>query len=242
MNLRILSPGRIGQEIGIVTRQRTASSRHAFGSDLFVPAVYAAPGFHVVRRVCDVLGASAALLAMLLPCMMIALLIKLESPGPVLFRQKRVGQDGEEFWFYKFRSMVVDAEARRKALIRMNEASGPVFKIRNDPRITRVGRFIRKFSLDEVPQLVNVLKGDMSLVGPRPALPSEVEQYSDRQRARLLVKPGITGLWQVSGRSDLPFERSIELDLEYIANQTFPLYVRILLMTLPAVLEGRGAY
>jgi lipopolysaccharide/colanic/teichoic acid biosynthesis glycosyltransferase len=124
----------------------------------------------------------------------------------------------------------------------MNEATGPMFKIKNDPRITRVGRFIRKYSIDELPQFLNVLAGQMSLVGPRPALPVEVAQYNSRQRVRLTVKPGITGLWQVSGRSDLPFERSIELDLEYIEHQSLRFYVMILFMTLPAVVKGRGAY
>jgi lipopolysaccharide/colanic/teichoic acid biosynthesis glycosyltransferase len=124
----------------------------------------------------------------------------------------------------------------------MNEASGPLFKIKNDPRMTRSGRWLRKYSLDELPQLLNVLKGEMSLVGPRPALPAEVAKYSDRQRGRLRVRPGITGLWQVSGRSDLPFDRCIELDLEYVECKSLALYAAILWRTLPAVLSGRGAY
>ena len=242
MNLRILSPGPVSQDIPSYPVEPPAPVRTGRDSELFTSVARAQPGFGLFQRAADLLLASFALLVLLVPCLIIAVLIKLESPGSVLFRQKRVGQDGREFWFYKFRSMVADAEVRRKALLSMNEATGPVFKIRNDPRITRVGRFIRKYSLDEIPQLVNVLAGDMSLVGPRPALPSEVEQYSDRQRGRLMVKPGITGLWQVSGRSDVPFEQSIELDLEYIAGQTCGLYLRILFMTLPAVIHGRGAY
>ena len=174
-----------------------------------------------MQRTADVVLSIMALLVLLIPCLIIAILIKLETPGPVLFKQKRVGKDGSQFWFYKFRSMVADAEAQRNALMQMNEASGPLFKIKNDPRITRIGRFIRKYSTDELPQFLNVLAGQMSLVGPRPALPVEVAQYTKRQRTRLNVKPGITGLWQVSGRSDLPFERSIELDLEYIQQQSF---------------------
>ena len=183
--------------------------------------------------------ALTVLLPVLIAC---ALAVKLDTPGPVLFKQRRVGKNGKEFWLYKFRSMVVDAEARRAALLQINEASGPLFKIKHDPRITRSGRWLRKYSLDELPQLLNVLLGDMSLVGPRPALPVEVAQYEPRQRARLLVKPGITGLWQVSGRSDLSFERSVELDLEYVSRQSLPLYIVILVKTVPAVLGGRGAY
>jgi lipopolysaccharide/colanic/teichoic acid biosynthesis glycosyltransferase len=182
-------------------------------------------------------------LLLLMPVfLVIAVAIRVDTPGSVLFKQKRVGQDGREFWFYKFRSMVVDAEAMRAALLQMNEASGPLFKMKQDPRITRIGRILRKYSLDELPQLINVIKGDMSLVGPRPALPVEVAQYQSEQLRRLEVRPGITGLWQVSGRSDLSFERSIELDIEFIEGQSIGLYVIILLKTLPAVLLGRGAY
>jgi lipopolysaccharide/colanic/teichoic acid biosynthesis glycosyltransferase len=195
-----------------------------------------------VQRFVDVFLTGLALILLLPVFAILALIVKLDSPGPVLFKQRRVGKDGEEFWFYKFRSMVADAEVRRQALLKMNEASGPLFKIKNDPRVTRSGRWLRKYSLDELPQLLNVVKGEMSLVGPRPALPSEVAKYSDRQRGRLLVRPGITGLWQVSGRSDLPFDRCIELDLEYVERQSIGLYIRILFMTLPAVLSGRGAY
>jgi lipopolysaccharide/colanic/teichoic acid biosynthesis glycosyltransferase len=138
--------------------------------------------------------------------------------------------------------MVVDAEARRAALEVMNEASGPLFKMKNDPRITRCGRWMRKYSIDELPQLLNVLKGDMSLVGPRPALPAEVAQYNDYQRGRLDVRPGITGLWQVSGRSDLSFDQSVALDIEYIDRQSLWLDFMILLKTFGAVAKGRGAY
>ena len=195
-----------------------------------------------VQRVCDVLFCALALLILWPVFAVIALLIRLDSPGPVLFKQSRVGKDGREFWFYKFRSMVSDAEAQRHLLEMQNERSGPVFKMKNDPRITRVGRVLRKFSLDELPQLINVLKGDMSLVGPRPALPKETDKYTARQRQRLLCLPGVTGLWQVSGRASLSFERSIELDLYYIERQSVGLYFRILLLTIPAVLRAEGAY
>ncbi len=195
-----------------------------------------------VQRVCDVLLCTLALLLLWPVFAVIALLIRADSPGPVLFKQSRVGKDGREFWFYKFRSMVSDAEALRHLLEMQNERSGPVFKMKNDPRITRVGRVLRKFSLDELPQLINVLKGDMSLVGPRPALPKETDKYTARQRQRLLCLPGVTGLWQVSGRASLSFERSIELDLYYIERQSVGLYFRILLLTIPAVLRAEGAY
>ena len=195
-----------------------------------------------VQRVCDAVFCAAALLLLWPVFAVIALLIRLDSPGPVLFKQSRVGKDGKEFWFYKFRSMVSDAEAQRHLLEMQNERSGPVFKMKNDPRITRVGRVLRKFSLDELPQLINVLQGDMSLVGPRPALPKETDMYTARQRQRLLCLPGVTGLWQVSGRASLSFERSIELDLYYIEHQSVALYFRILLLTIPAVLRAEGAY
>ena len=171
-----------------------------------------------------------------------ALAIKLDSPGPVLFRQTRVGKWGEQFPCYKFRSMYTDAEQRLTDLAALNEADGPVFKIKDDPRVTRVGRIIRKLSIDELPQLFNVLKGEMSLVGPRPALPREVEQYEYDQIRRLHAMPGITGLQQVSGRSDVDFKRWVELDLQYIAEQSLWKDIQILLKTIPAVIWSKGAY
>ena len=171
-----------------------------------------------------------------------AIAIKLDSPGPVLFRQTRVGKWGEHFPCYKFRSMYTDAEQRLKELAALNEADGPVFKIKDDPRVTRVGRIIRKLSIDELPQLFNVLKGEMSLVGPRPALPREVEQYEYDQIRRLHAMPGITGLQQVSGRSDVDFKRWVELDLQYIAEQSLWKDIEILLRTIPAVIWSKGAY
>ena len=194
------------------------------------------------QRFFDIVFCGLLLLAIWPLFGVIALMIKLDSAGPVLFKQFRVGQDGAEFSFYKFRSMVSDAEARRHQLEMHNERSGPVFKMRNDPRVTRTGRVLRKFSLDELPQLINVLKGEMSLVGPRPALPTETAKYTSRQKQRLICLPGVTGLWQVSGRASLSFERSIELDLYYIEHQSVALYFRILLMTIPAVFRAEGAY
>ncbi len=172
----------------------------------------------------------------------IALAIKLDSPGPVLYAAERVGRNGKPFIMYKFRSMVVDAEQKKEQLAHLNEADGPIFKIRNDPRLTRVGRFIRRTSLDELPQIINVLRGEMSLVGPRPPLAEEVAQYKPWHRQRLEVIGGITGLWQVSGRSDLTFDELCLLDIYYIENWSLSLDLRILLQTIPYSLFGQGAY
>ena len=172
-----------------------------------------------------------------------ALLVKLTSPGPIIFSQVRVGRFGRHFKFYKFRSMYVDAEARKAELLKHNESGdGVIFKMKHDPRITPIGRFIRKFSIDELPQLFNVILGDMSLVGPRPPLPSEVRTYTLEERKRLNITPGITCLWQVSGRSELPFSKQIALDKEYIASRSVWKDFLILLKTIPAILTGRGAW
>ena len=172
-----------------------------------------------------------------------ALLVKVTSPGPIIFSQVRVGRFGRHFKFYKFRSMYIDAEARKAELLKHNESGdGVIFKMKRDPRITPVGRFIRKFSIDELPQLFNVILGDMSLVGPRPPLPSEVRTYTLEERKRLNITPGITCLWQVSGRSELPFSKQIALDKEYIASRSVWKDFLILLKTIPAILTGRGAW
>jgi lipopolysaccharide/colanic/teichoic acid biosynthesis glycosyltransferase len=169
-------------------------------------------------------------------------MIKLETAGPVLFRQARVGYRGRIFQCYKFRSMSLDAEKRKDELAHLNEASGAAFKIKDDPRITRVGRFLRRSSLDEFPQLWNILVGDMSIVGPRPQIPSEVEQYTPEQALRLLVRPGLTCLWQVSGRSQLDFDEWMQLDGEYVRRRSLLFDVEILARTLPAVIQRKGAY
>lgn len=200
---------------------------------------------HLIQRLKRVLDLLLAVLAFILlaPLMIItALAIRLESPGPIIFRQTRVGKWGKPFTCYKFRSMCIDAEARKQALIEQNEVDGPIFKMQADPRVTRVGRVIRKLSIDELPQLFNVFKGDMSLVGPRPPVPQEVNQYQFDHLRRLDATPGLTGLQQVSGRSDLSFERWVELDLQYIAQQSLRKDLEILLKTIPAVIFGRGAY
>ncbi len=171
-----------------------------------------------------------------------ALMVKLTSRGPVIFRQVRVGRGGRYFTCYKFRSMCADAEDQKRTLMHLNEVDGPVFKIKRDPRITRVGAFLRKFSIDELPQLFNVIKGDMSVVGPRPPIPTEVETYNARERGRLAVQPGLTCLWQISGRSNVSFERWIELDLMYIDNMSFFNDLGIVVKTIPAVITGAGAH
>jgi exopolysaccharide biosynthesis polyprenyl glycosylphosphotransferase len=195
----------------------------------------------LLKRLTDII-LSALGIALFLPFSIIfAVLIKLTSKGPVIFKQTRVGIGGKPFTCYKFRSMVADAEAKRDQLRHLNEADGPVFKIRNDPRITPIGAFMRKTSIDEIPQLWNVLKGDMSLVGPRPPLPCEVKEYGDRELKRLSVRPGLTCLWQINGRSNIPFEQWVELDIQYIETRCFRNDLMILVRTIPAVLTGRGA-
>lgn len=197
----------------------------------------------VVKRAIDVAVSSLALLALSPFMLALAVIIKLESPGgPVIFRQPRVGKAGQRFTMYKFRSMRPNAAAERVALENLNEAVGPLFKIREDPRLTRVGRLIRRFSIDEIPQLVNVLRGEMSLIGPRPPIPSEVDQYEDWHKKRLAVSPGMTGLWQVSGRSELDFDEMVMYDIYYIEHWSLSLDFRILLRTIPTVLSGGGAF
>ncbi|HAI68606.1 MAG TPA: glycosyl transferase [Gammaproteobacteria bacterium] len=195
------------------------------------------------KRLFDIVVSATALILLSPLLLMTIWLISLDSKGPVFFFQTRVGKDGQKFKMWKFRSMYIDAEARKAALMKENEMKGGVlFKMKNDPRITQVGRFIRKFSIDELPQLWNVFIGDMSLVGPRPPVPSEVAQYTPYQRQRLRVTPGITCIWQVSGRSEIPFPKQVEMDLEYINNQSFGNDMVLLLKTVPAVLKAKGAY
>ena len=195
-----------------------------------------------LKRLVDVVLTSLALVAALPIWLVIAIAIKLDSPGPVVFVQERVGQHGRRFRFYKFRSMYIDAEERFASVQAHNEAEGPVFKMRNDPRVSKVGGFLRRTSLDELPQLINVLKGDMSLVGPRPPLPHEVAQYRPADLIRLSVKPGLTCLWQINGRSNVGFDRWMEYDREYVSNMSFWLDLRILARTVGAVLSMRGAF
>lgn len=195
-----------------------------------------------IKRAMDI-GLAGLMLAVHAPVLLaIAAAIKVDSPGPVLYRQTRVGRNGRVFTCFKFRSMREGADDDRNALLAHNEATGPIFKIRQDPRVTRVGRVIRRLSLDEMPQLWNVLRGDMSLVGPRPPMPCEVENYAEWHLRRLDIAPGLTGLWQVSGRSDLTFDEMVMLDLFYAENWSLGLDLKIMLRTVPTVLRGTGAY
>jgi len=195
------------------------------------------------KRLMDILLSVIAVILGSPVFLITALLVKVTSPGPIIFSQVRVGRYGRHFKFYKFRSMYIDAEARKAELMKHNESGdGVIFKMKHDPRITPVGRFIRKFSIDELPQLFNVLLVDMSLVGPRPPLPSEVRTYTLEERKRLNITPGITCLWQVSGRSELPFSKQIALDKEYIASRGVWKDFLILLKTIPAILTGKGAW
>jgi exopolysaccharide biosynthesis polyprenyl glycosylphosphotransferase len=193
------------------------------------------------KRLFDIVASSAALVLLSPLLLLFGAIIRFTSRGPVLFRQERVGRHGKPFHMLKFRSMVVNAEELKAKLMAENEQSGPVFKMRRDPRITHVGRFIRKFSIDELPQLLNVLRGEMSIVGPRPPVPSEVARYEAWQRRRLSVRPGLTCVWQVSGRNEISFEEWMYLDMQYIDHWTFAQDFQLILKTLPVVLTGRGA-
>jgi exopolysaccharide biosynthesis polyprenyl glycosylphosphotransferase len=195
-----------------------------------------------VKSLFDRIMAGLALVLLSPLFLMLAMVIRLQDKGPALFIQTRVGKDGQTFRLFKFRTMVVDAEQRLPELRASNDHDGVLFKMRRDPRITAIGSRLRKWSLDELPQLVNVLLGDMSLVGPRPALPAEADKYADHVRRRLVVKPGLTGLWQVNGRSDLSWEESVRLDLRYVENWSFALDVQILWKTISVILRGSGAY
>ena len=199
-------------------------------------------GKHFVKRVFDASVAAIAIVILLPLFAAIAIAIRRESSGPVLFSQQRVGRGGRSFRMFKYRSMVVDAEAQLDGLREANQGAGALFKLRDDPRVTRVGKVLRKYSLDELPQLFNVLVGDMSLVGPRPPLQSEVEEYERHVRRRLFIKPGLTGMWQVNGRSDLDWEESVRLDLYYVENWSLTGDLLILWRTARVVLNGSGAY
>lgn len=197
----------------------------------------------LMKRFIDIIGASFGIILLSLLFLMVAILIKIEDPkGPILFKQKRIGKNGKEFNMFKFRSMVTNAEALLTSLLDKNETSGAMFKMKHDPRVTKIGRFIRKTSIDELPQLWNVIRGEMSLVGPRPPLPREVEQYTEYDKQRLNVTPGCTGLWQISGRSNIGFEEMVELDLQYISERTVLVDIKIILLTFKVLLGSKDAY
>jgi exopolysaccharide biosynthesis polyprenyl glycosylphosphotransferase len=197
----------------------------------------------ISKRIIDLLGASIGIILLSGLFILVSILIKIEDPkGPIFFSQKRVGKDGKEFKMFKFRSMVADAEEKLRELLKYNETTGAMFKMKNDPRVTKIGKFIRKTSIDELPQLFNVLKGEMSLVGPRPPLPREVAEYSEYDKQRLIVTPGCTGLWQVSGRSSIGFKEMVALDIYYINNRSILTDISILTKTVIMLFNNKNAY
>jgi len=201
------------------------------------------PVYLLTKRLCDISISLTALILLSPLLLSVAIIIKLTSKGPVFFFQERVGKNGQVFKFIKFRSMVQNAEKILEELKDQNDHKDSyTFKMKKDPRVTWIGQIIRKLSIDELPQLLLVLKGEMSLVGPRPAITSEVDQYTNLERQRLVVKPGLTCIWQVSGRGDIPFQEQLKMDIDYINDRSFILDVKLLFLTIPAVLSGRGAY
>ena len=197
--------------------------------------------YEKIKRFFDICLSAAALVVLSPLLLVIAILIYLEDKGPVIYSQTRIGKDGRAFKLYKFRSMCVDADEKLKDLQELNERDGPVFKIRDDPRVTKIGKFIRKTCIDELPQLVNIIKGDMSIVGPRPPLPNEVEQYNSYQKQRLLVVPGLTCYWQIQKGEETTFDEWVELDLKYIKERSILLDFRLILLTFKVILSGKGA-
>ena len=198
-------------------------------------------GYFIIKRMIDVIGALCGILLLLPVMIVVAICIKLGSKGTIFFTQERVGQDGIGFMMYKFRSMCTDAEYLLDKLQDKNEMSGPMFKIKKDPRVTKVGKFIRKTSIDELPQLFNILKGEMSLVGPRPSLPQEIAQFSSFQKQRLVAKPGLTCYWQVSGRSDVSFKEWMEMDVQYIEERNTWIDIRLIFKTVGVLFGDEGA-
>ncbi|MGV2114543.1 WecB/TagA/CpsF family glycosyltransferase [Agrobacterium salinitolerans] len=231
----------------LMLEPRRLARRYVIGNPLFIARALRARrdnGMYEIfgKRLLDLLGSGLALLALAPILVIIALAVRLTSSGPVLFRQQRVGYNGETFELLKFRSMYRDADARRTEVLKQSDRQGVCFKARRDPRITPIGRWLRRFSLDELPQLINVWRGEMSLVGPRPALPGEVAAYPPHARERLSRKPGITGLWQVAGRAEIDFARMIEMDRAYVRSTSLWLDIVLLALTIRAVIGGRGAY
>jgi exopolysaccharide biosynthesis polyprenyl glycosylphosphotransferase len=238
----------LGVDTRVMVDLHQPAQAHPFVEELFGFPFYGfsptltRQGALAAKRLADLAGALALLLTTLLFLVVIGFLIKLTSHGPILFRQERAGFHGRRFWMYKFRTMLPGAEEMQDQVAYLNEMAGPVFKATNDPRVTRLGRFLRRWSLDELPQLFNVLKGEMSLVGPRPLPLYEVSRIKGPQRRRLAMRPGITGLWQVSGRNMIDFDEWMQLDLQYVDHWSLGLDLMILVRTIPAVLRGEGAY
>ena len=197
--------------------------------------------YEISKRGIDIVGSLAGITLLSPLYLVVAIWIKLDSKGPIIFSQERVGLNGKRFNMYKFRSMVVNAEELKEKLAKQNERKGPMFKIKEDPRVTKIGKFIRKTSIDELPQLINILKGEMSIVGPRPSLPKEVEQFEDWMMTRLEVKPGLTCFWQVQGRDDIPFEEWMELDVKYVRERNLLLDIKLILKTFTVLLGDKNA-
>lgn len=197
--------------------------------------------YEVIKRIIDIVASFTGLIVLSPLMLVVSILIKLESKGEVIFKQKRVGLNGKEFYMYKFRSMVINAEELKAELESQNEMSGPMFKMKDDPRITKIGKFIRKTSIDELPQLINVIKGDMSLVGPRPSLPKEVEEFETWMRERLEVKPGLTCIWQVSGRNNIDFEDWMKLDIKYVRERSLALDFKLIFKTIFVLFGDKNA-
>lgn len=197
--------------------------------------------YEVIKRIIDIVASFTGLILLSPLILIVSMLIKLESKGEVIFKQKRVGLNGKEFYMYKFRSMVINAEELKEQLESQNEMSGPMFKIKDDPRITKVGKFIRRTSIDELPQLINVIKGDMSLVGPRPSLPNEVKKFEQWMMERLEVKPGLTCIWQISGRNNIDFEDWMKLDIKYVRERSFKLDIKLILKTVLVLFGDKNA-
>lgn len=231
----------VGQDVPVVARARDARGETGTGASAAMEDLFVRP-MPIGKRIFDIVATSLIVLMISPLLVLAALAVWLSSPGPIIFRQKRAGLGGKPFTMYKFRSMYADAEARMAELRKLNEADGPVFKMKNDPRITPIGRFIRKTSIDELPQLFNVLLGNMSLVGPRPPIIAETKEYETWQHRRLEVTPGITCIWQVSGRSNISFEQWMRMDVQYSHITSISADVKILLKTIPAVFFGRGAH
>lgn len=226
-------------DVGRHAQKKDGVSESTIKNNFAQPSLF----FKFFKRMIDILGSLLGLILLSPVFLIVAILIRKEdSSGPVVFSQKRVGKQGSLFTMYKFRSMCTDAEERFNDLIELNEIEGAMFKMKNDPRVTKIGKKIRKTSIDELPQLLNVLKGDMSLVGPRPPLQREVAEYSKRDLQRLTVKPGCTGLWQVRGRSDVHFDDMVDFDLEYIENQSIWNDVKIIVSTIRIMIISNGAY
>ena len=197
--------------------------------------------YEVIKRIIDIVASFTGLIVLSPLMLVVSILIKLESKGEVIFKQKRVGLNGKEFYMYKFRSMVINAEELKAELESQNEMSGPMFKIKDDPRITKIGKFIRKTSIDELPQLINVIKGDMSLVGPRPSLPKEVKQFEPWMMERLEVKPGLTCIWQISGRNNIDFEDWMKLDIKYVRERSLALDFKLIFKTIFVLFGDKNA-